>query len=103
MSDFTERPEEALRRVAKECLELQEWKRKYQEAAQLWDALEPEEGQQVMSAVLVGKLVKFDESDQSHFPFVSIAATDGVDWMDQMGILDAAHDFIHSEPWGTNE
>lgn len=99
MSDETESTEDALRRIAGKCMELEAWQRKYQEAAQLWDSLEPGEGQQIVSAVLVGKLVNFSAEGEEAFPRVSISATEDNDWMTQMGILDAAHDFIHTEPW----
>jgi hypothetical protein len=99
MTDETERPEDTVRRFALRIQELEEWQRKYQEVAQLWEALEPAEGQQIVSAVLVGKLVNFSAEGEDAFPRVSISATDDNDWMTQMGILDAAHDFIHTEPW----
>lgn len=92
--------EEYIKSIESEIDELREWKRRYTEAAELWDALDPGEGQHVVSAVLVGKLVKVDgETAEDRAPTISISSTDDVDWMDQMGILDSAYDFIHTDPW----
>lgn len=80
------------------------WQAKYREAAELWDSLEPADGQQIVSAVLIGKMVNFEgESKEDRAPTISISSTDDVDWMDQMGIVDSAHDFIHSDPWKSRD
>lgn len=100
MADETERPEDTVRRFAQQIEELKAWQRKYTEAAELWDALEPSPDQHVVSAVLIGKMVKLTgDTVEDRAPSISISATDDVDWMDQMGIIDSAHDFIHTEPW----
>lgn len=103
MSDETESTEDALRRIAGKCMELEEWKRRYAEASELWDALEAEEGQMVVSAVLIGKLMKLEGNEEDKIPTVSISATDDVDWMTQLGIIDAAYDFVHSDPWRSRD
>jgi|GEM_PF-3827136 len=96
-----ERPEDTVRRFAQKIVELEAWQAKYREAADLWEELQPEEGQQIVSAVLIGKLVNFGgDTKEDRAPYVSVSRTDDMDWMDQMGIIDAAHDFIHAEPWG---
>lgn len=103
MSDETELPEDTIRRFAKQIQELEAWKQRYAEAAKLWDALEPEGDQLIVSAVLIGKLVDFGGEDEKRHPTISISATDDNDWMTQMGILDSAHDFIHTDPWQSRD
>lgn len=99
MSDATERPEDTVRRFAQKIEELLAWQSKYREAAELWEALDVSDGQMVASAVLIGKLMKMEGTDEERAPTVSIAATDDVDWMNQLGIIDAAYDFVHTDPW----
>lgn len=104
MSDETERPEDTARRFAGQIQELEAWKAKYSEAAELWDALDPAEGQRIVSAVLIGKMVSFEgDTREDRAPTISISATDDVDWMDQMGIVDSAYDFIHTDPWHSRD
>lgn len=86
MSDETERPEDTVRRFALEIHDLEAWKRKYTEAAELWDALELKGNQQVKDAVLIGKIVDFERNIVS----ITMSVTDGVDWMDQIGIIETA-------------
>lgn len=62
------------------------------EAMQLWDALNVKPGQQVMSAMLIAKVVDLNEGKEDHPPSISVAATDGADWIDQGGLLKAAVD-----------
>lgn len=68
--------------------------RRYQEAIELWDALDLEDNQQVVAAVLVGKLKDFD----SGIVAISIGNTNGMDWVDQVGLLEAARIISHQEP-----
>lgn len=89
--------------IEAELDELRVWRRKYQEASELWNSLEAEEGQMVVSAVLIGKLMKLEGSEEDKIPTVSISATDDVDWMTQLGIIDAAHDFVHGDPWRSRD
>lgn len=65
-------------------------------AMDLWDALELKEGQQVMSAMLVAKVVDLSEGKENAPPSISIAATDGTDWIDQAGLLKTATDLTSS-------
>lgn len=83
MSDETERPEDALRRIAGKCMELEQWKAKYREAAELWEALELTNNQQVIGGVLLAKVKDFDDGVVS----MSMSNTDDVDWVDQIGIM----------------
>lgn len=62
------------------------------EAEALWDALNLKPGQQVMSAIIAAKIVDLREGHEGHPPSISIAATDGTDWIDQGGLLKAATD-----------
>lgn len=66
------------------------------EAMELWDALNLRPGQQVMSAMLIGKVVDLSEGKEGNPPSISIAATDGTDWIDQAGLLKAASDLTSS-------
>lgn len=91
--------DEYIHSMEREMDELRAWKRKYQEAANLWDALEAEEDQVIASAVLIGKLMKLEGNEEEKKPTVSISATDDVDWMNQLGIIDSAYDFVHTDPW----
>jgi hypothetical protein len=56
------------------------------EADKLWESLEVQDGDQVVDAVLVGKLANFTEGGTE----ISISATDGVDWVTQLGMLRGA-------------
>lgn len=91
--------DEYIHSMEREMDGLRAWKRKYQEAANLWDALEAEDDQVIASAVLIGKLMKMEGTEEEKKPTVSISATDDVDWMNQLGIIDAAYDFVHTDPW----
>ena len=62
------------------------------EAMDLWDALNLKPGQQVMSAMLIAKIGDFNEGKEDQPPSISVAATDGTDWIDQGGLLKAAMD-----------
>jgi hypothetical protein len=59
---------------------------------QLWDALNLKEGQQVMSAMLIAKVVDLREGKEDNPPSISIAASEGADWIDQAGLLKTATD-----------
>lgn len=56
------------------------------EADELWKALELRDGDQVVDAILVAKVADFEHGGTG----LSIAATDGVDWVTQLGILRGA-------------
>ena len=93
MTDETERPEDTVRRFAgqmelyeKTVQELQAWRSKYREAAEMWDALELEENQQVTQVVMIAKIADFD----SGYVNVGMSASDGVDWIDQVGLIETA-------------
>lgn len=75
-----ERPEDAARRMAGELIQLQQ---KYKEAMELWDALELEPGDIVLDAVLVARSQNVDREGTC----ISLAATDGVDFSRQLGML----------------
>lgn len=77
---------ETIEALRKEIAELRDWKRKYTEAAELWDALELRQGQQVKDAMMIGKIVDFEKGITS----ISLSNTDGMDWVDQLGLLEAA-------------
>lgn len=68
------------------------------EADELWAALEVKDGWRVVEAVLIGKLVNF-ASEEGHPPVISLAVTDGVDWVTECGLLHAALAVKNSQPW----
>lgn len=86
MKDETESVEDALRRTSKQCLELQAWQQKYREAAEMWDALELDENQQVAQAVLIAKVTDFESGHVN----ISMSNSDGVDWIEQVGLIETA-------------
>jgi hypothetical protein len=88
MSDATERPEDTVRRFALQIQELEAWKAKYREAAELWEALEAKDSQQVTEAMLIAKLVDFEETGPAG-TVVSASHTDGCDWVNQLGLVAA--------------
>lgn len=79
-----ERPEDTVRRFAQQIGELEQWKAKYREAAELWDALEIKNNQQVDKALIIAKLVDFSRPGP---PLISSATTDGCDWVDEWGLI----------------
>lgn len=81
-----ERPEDALRRIAGECVELKAKLDRYREAIELWDALELLENQQVASATLMAKVQDFENNTIA----ISTSATEGCDWIDQIGLINTA-------------
>lgn len=83
MTDAEETTEDALRRIAQE---FEAFKQRYREAIELWDALELRENQQVSSATLLAKLTDFERNTIA----ISTAATDGCDWIDQIGLINTA-------------
>lgn len=85
MSDATERPEDTIRRLAAECQELLAWKTRYAEAADLWDGLDLHPNDQVTAATLIAKISDFDTG----FVNVATAASDGTDWVEQLGLFAA--------------
>lgn len=85
MTDGTESTEDALRRIAGKCVELEAWQQKYREAAELWDALNLSENGQVTHAVLIVKEIDFDTG----ITRISTCASDGTDWVDQLGMYEA--------------
>jgi hypothetical protein len=64
------------------------------EAEELWEALDLKPGDQVVEAVLIGKLVNFETGRT----VISLAATDGVDWVSQGGLLWAAQRVVDEAP-----
>jgi hypothetical protein len=66
----------------------------HHDAQELWDALEPAPGDQIVEAVIVGKMVDFERGITS----LSIAATDGVDWVGQLGMLHGALKIMNQSP-----
>ena len=93
VTDGTERPEDTVRRLAMELQELEAWKRAYQPAAELWDSLELERNDQVTEAVLVAKISDFDKGGTA----ISMGATEGCDWITQLGVLHAAIQIMNNE------
>lgn len=84
--NFSERPEDTMRRLAGKCMELERWKAQYAEAAALWDSLDTKDSDQIVEAVLIAKLHDFDKG----LTQVSISSTDSVDWIGQLGLISAA-------------
>jgi len=74
----------------------------YKEAMSLWDALDVEDGQQVVEAVVIAKVFTWDP-DKNLPPSMSIAATDGMDWIQQYGMLHAAIALQNGLPWENTE
>lgn len=64
------------------------------EAEDLWVALDLRENQQVLEAVLIAKVSDFDTGITS----ISMSNTDGVDWIDQVGLIGAAKIIISQAP-----
>lgn len=71
--------------LRKQLFDLESWKVKYQEASELWDALELKDNQHISGAVLVAKVKDFDSGTVA----VALANTENMDWVDQVGILRA--------------
>lgn len=78
--------EEYLKSLEKELDELRAWRLRYTEAAELWDALELRDNQQVASATLLAKVQDYE----NNMVAISTAATDGCDWIDQIGLINTA-------------
>jgi|SRR6187549_1447192 len=74
--------------LAQEVAELKAWQSKYKEAAELWDALEAKDSQQVTEAILIAKIVDFEQSGPEG-TVVSASYTDGCDWVNQLGLMAA--------------
>lgn len=67
----------------------------HHDAQELWDALHLHSpGDQIVDAVIVGKIVDFEQGITS----LSIAATDGVDWVGQLGMLHGALKIMDQAP-----
>lgn len=64
------------------------------EAEALWQALELEDGDQVVEAILVAKVANFTSGGTA----VSIGATDGMDWIGQLGLIEAARKVTWEDP-----
>lgn len=94
MTDETERPEDTVRRFAQQIGELLSWQQKYREAAELWDALDIENDDQVLEAVLIAKLGNFEKGRVE----ISISASDSIDWIGQLGLLEAARVMSYQKP-----
>jgi hypothetical protein len=62
----------------------------HSDARELCDALQPGPNDQIVDAVLIGKMVDFDTRQTG----ISIAVTDGVDWVSQYGMLYGALNII---------
>lgn len=69
-----------------ELSELQDWKRKYQVAAELWDSMELHENDQVTEAIIIGKVADFENGGTA----ITTGATEGLDWITQLGMYEAA-------------
>lgn len=90
MTNEQERPEDALRRIAGKCVELEQWQHKYAEAAKLWDDLELKDNDQVTEALILAKIVDFNEGGTG----LGIGCTEGLDWIGQLGLLSAAERMV---------
>jgi hypothetical protein len=84
MTDGEETAEDALRRFVV----------KYQEAIQLWDALEPREGDIILDAVIIGRL----QNPNTSGTCISVGASDGVDFSRQLGMLHEAILIMNKQP-----
>lgn len=85
MTDDTELPEDTVRRFAAKIVELEAWQAKYREAAELWEALELRDNDQVTDATLIAKIQDFDTG----YVNVSTSSSDGCDWITQLGLFEA--------------
>jgi hypothetical protein len=70
------------------------------ESVEIWKALELKEGDQIEAATLVAKVVDFGDVDKTSSIGISIAITDGCDWVTQQGLLAAALDLIREQRFG---
>jgi hypothetical protein len=52
----------------------------------MWDALELEDNQQASQVIMVAKIADFDTG----FVNVGMSCSDGVDWIDQVGLIETA-------------
>jgi hypothetical protein len=93
MADETERPEDMVRRFAFQIQELEAWRAKYREAAELWDALELKNNQHVVGAILIAKGKDFVTGNV----VMTTARTDDVDWVDKIGMTRVALQMFESE------
>lgn len=84
MTDETERPEDTVRRFAAQIQELLAWQAKYREAAELWEALNVGNNQHVDKALLIAKVIDFEKGGG---PSITASVTDGVDWVDEWGLI----------------
>lgn len=83
---MTESDKITIDELRKQLSDMEDWKRKYQEAADLWDGLEIQDNQHVISGVLLAKIRDFERD----VVILSMANTNGCDWIDQMGIMETA-------------
>lgn len=81
--DWRQKFNDSMKHAANLRAELDEYKAKYREAAELWDALELRDNQHVASATLLAKVQDFENNTVA----ISTAATDGCDWIDQIGLI----------------
>ncbi len=81
----TERPEDTVRRFALQIQELEAWKAKYREAADLWDGLEMRDNDQATDVAIIAKIQDFETGHVN----VVAATTDGCDWVTQLGLFEA--------------
>lgn len=64
------------------------------EALELWESLDVRKSDQISGAVLIAKLYDFEQG----LAQISISATDGVDWVDQIGLISAAATMSAQDP-----
>lgn len=63
------------------------------EAEDLWNALELREGDTVVEALLIAKVVNFEKGGP---PNISTSSTDGLDWIQRAGLVETARDLFKS-------
>jgi len=77
--------EEYIKSIEAELDELRAWKARYAEAADLWKGLDLEPNDQVTSATMIAKISDFESGTVN----VGTAASDGTDWVEQLGLFEA--------------
>lgn len=68
--------------------------KQYREAIELWDALNIKPGYYVDKAILIAKLINFEKSGMV---VITASVTDGVDWVDEWGLVSSWQAISYSQ------
>lgn len=91
---------EYIESLEKELDGLRGLKTKYREAIELWDALNMKDNQHIDKAILIAKVVDFEKNDG---PMITASVTDGVDWVDEWGLIASWQAISNSQKEYTTE